>query len=673
MKKTFFIVMILFLYSIVFANDFMKPVNEKIPLEFPAITGRPYIGSREIPDYEFITEPTEIMMNFYDYMPGSYCGIPIQVQPEISQPNGFNAGGVYIVFHARETAQATRREYWAYFDAEGNLVDCSTIGNVDLHEGYGGIDIDPVTGDPIVAWHGDYDTQIAGIEVVCSYDLYHVYGTPGNWREPFTVINDTINSPNPPMDEFIWPYVHIGPSPDPDKRRVYIIANNADDTPTGSPSENVLIAHADFDVNDFNQQSTFNWSYNSIPLLNQWHAGIPEWIRPHLSMCVSNDGKVALMGYTNMDSIFVFLNENYGEGDYEYYSEDYKFDVTIPTYPEDYYFSFMHCNHMNSIFTDGSNKLKFCGAFGLQSYEGFYWPFCIYPKVFTYDIANNEFSFFDLYPQGEFPNDDEPFLPWSTEPWTLGWPIWYYDNQNAFHENTFKIIKNEEKNWLAAVWHDGLKSKYAHEGVPGYEEWLEVPEIAICISADNGQTWSEPIFMNSIETPEFSEMIPVYIYPGDLIEDLGDDHGKLHLFFLDDYEYGSYTIPGQTLGGMQMYASLDIDFGPFVSTGNETVPQVSYELYNYPNPFNPAVAGAGRGPATTISFNISRKDAKHAELVIYNIKGQKIKQYSIFNNQYSIIWDGTDENNQPVSSGVYLYKLSIDGKTKAVKKMMMLK
>ncbi|MBC8416301.1 MAG: hypothetical protein H8E11_07725, partial [Candidatus Cloacimonetes bacterium] len=32
---------------------------------------------------------------------------------------------------------------------------------------------------------------------------------------------------------------------------------------------------------------------------------------------------------------------------------------------------------------------------------------------------------------------------------------------------------------------------------------------------------------------------------------------------------------------------------------------------------------------------------KHTELVIYNIKGQEIRQFSIFNSQSSIVWDGT--------------------------------
>jgi len=88
----------------------------------------------------------------------------------------------------------------------------------------------------------------------------------------------------------------------------------------------------------------------------------------------------------------------------------------------------------------------------------------------------------------------------------------------------------------------------------------------------------------------------------------------------------------------------------------------NYKLTNYPNPFN---------PSTTIQF--TAECAENAEIFIYNIKGQQIRQYSILNSQSSIIWDGRDENNQPVSSGIYFYQLRIDGNSKAINKMLLLK
>jgi flagellar hook assembly protein FlgD len=90
-------------------------------------------------------------------------------------------------------------------------------------------------------------------------------------------------------------------------------------------------------------------------------------------------------------------------------------------------------------------------------------------------------------------------------------------------------------------------------------------------------------------------------------------------------------------------------------------------LSNYPNPFN---------PTTTISFSLTAKDAKNAKIEIYNIKGQKIKTLvgeQLDVGEHLVVWDGKDENNNPVSSGIYFYKLNVNGKTEAVKKCLLLK
>ncbi|HHE65547.1 MAG TPA: T9SS type A sorting domain-containing protein, partial [Bacteroidetes bacterium] len=81
-------------------------------------------------------------------------------------------------------------------------------------------------------------------------------------------------------------------------------------------------------------------------------------------------------------------------------------------------------------------------------------------------------------------------------------------------------------------------------------------------------------------------------------------------------------------------------------------------------------------PSTTISFELSTETTGNAELVIYNLKGQKIKTFS--NNQISksankqIIWNGIDDNKQPVSTGIYFVKLKT-GKETLTKKLMLLK
>ncbi|MFH1197943.1 MAG: T9SS type A sorting domain-containing protein [bacterium] len=81
-----------------------------------------------------------------------------------------------------------------------------------------------------------------------------------------------------------------------------------------------------------------------------------------------------------------------------------------------------------------------------------------------------------------------------------------------------------------------------------------------------------------------------------------------------------------------------------------------YSLANYPNPFN---------PRTTIKFHLPERAV--VTLKIYDISGQLIK--TLFQGKecesgtYDIDWDGRDNLNSIVASGVYLYRLETDKKT----------
>ncbi len=120
---------------------------------------------------------------------------------------------------------------------------------------------------------------------------------------------------------------------------------------------------------------------------------------------------------------------------------------------------------------------------------------------------------------------------------------------------------------------------------------------------------------------------------------------------------GLVSIPG-------IYAQ-KVNLGP--SFANDEIIKPIDVLCNYPNPFN---------PETTIVFNLTAKNAENAELVIYNIKGQKVKQLKIENLKLKInevVWDGTDENNRLVGSGVFFYELKVGDKSIATKKCLLLK
>ncbi len=92
-----------------------------------------------------------------------------------------------------------------------------------------------------------------------------------------------------------------------------------------------------------------------------------------------------------------------------------------------------------------------------------------------------------------------------------------------------------------------------------------------------------------------------------------------------------------------------------VANDNTDVLNLSYNLTNYPNPFN---------PETTISFNMPQ--AGKANVQIYNLRGQLVK--TLLNDQVSVgiknvVWNGTDAQNRPVASGLYFYRVKTDKNT----------
>ena len=104
-----------------------------------------------------------------------------------------------------------------------------------------------------------------------------------------------------------------------------------------------------------------------------------------------------------------------------------------------------------------------------------------------------------------------------------------------------------------------------------------------------------------------------------------------------------------------------------VSTQNHYQPTFFCLLQNYPNPFN---------TTTRIQYSvISDQAPHHVTLRIYNILGQKMKTLNDEPKEigtYSVLWDGVDACGKYVSSGIYFYKLTMDGGQWAESKKMIL-
>ncbi len=87
---------------------------------------------------------------------------------------------------------------------------------------------------------------------------------------------------------------------------------------------------------------------------------------------------------------------------------------------------------------------------------------------------------------------------------------------------------------------------------------------------------------------------------------------------------------------------------------------------NFPNPFN---------PDTTIKYDLA--ESADVTLQIYNVLGQVVRTLVASEAQnagrYQIRWNGMDDRGVPVSSGVYFYQISAEGKFHQVQKLMLLK
>jgi hypothetical protein len=86
---------------------------------------------------------------------------------------------------------------------------------------------------------------------------------------------------------------------------------------------------------------------------------------------------------------------------------------------------------------------------------------------------------------------------------------------------------------------------------------------------------------------------------------------------------------------------------------------------NYPNPFN---------PETIIRFIV---DSEHTSVnvSIYNIRGQKVRTLvdDVYRSgDFSMTWNGTDEFDREVGSGIYFYRLQTEDHIET-RKMILLK
>jgi len=124
----------------------------------------------------------------------------------------------------------------------------------------------------------------------------------------------------------------------------------------------------------------------------------------------------------------------------------------------------------------------------------------------------------------------------------------------------------------------------------------------------------------------------------------------------DDYE-GDVRIDEITL--------LEVDDDEAVGDGTRgNRPEGFWLSQNHPNPFN---------PTTTIKYKLGWRS--HVSITVYNVMGERVKllvDEVMPRGPHSIGWNGTDADGKAVSTGIYLYRISV-GDWSESRKMMLLK
>jgi hypothetical protein len=317
-----------------------------------------------------------------------------------------------------------------------------------------------------------------------------------------------------------------------------------------------------------------------------------------------------------------------------------------------------YVNYLSSFFNYPWLSLK---TFGSGSAVEILHPYasCVFPiyltEKFGVDVMkdiwtecgripyNNTFAAIDtaLKPFGAgFDNAFKEFLVWNLFTDTRANTINYYSEGNLFPE--IKILDQQKHSTypvnIASV--DSMPENLAS----GYVRFTP-------LSGPGGLD----MYFNGADNAEW--VVPVIGYKSggshliDAFNLNAQQEGNFDFYNWDDYD-SIYMIPGVLTqdSGNYNYAYADT-FNVNLGVDEDELPdEMKYILpQNYPNPFN---------SQTVIYYGLTKDDI--VSITIYNVLGQKVRD--LFNGYQElgskrITWDGKNNQNIDLPSGIYFYKI----------------
>ena len=240
---------------------------------------------------------------------------------------------------------------------------------------------------------------------------------------------------------------------------------------------------------------------------------------------------------------------------------------------------------------------------------------------------------------GPDPGDDET-MTWQFFEDGTGLEIWSGIEEDYYY-GYYEYSDTSEIEWSATD--DSITLIFMHEGYYyGYEE-------------------SDTISLAYEVTDDMLSLSAEF----DFCEMMGDDYyyyyyDSLNCYDMFEMQFGIMDIQDITLDfWMEMSYS-----GPLAIAGEIGLQPGQFKLHQaYPNPFN---------PTTTLKYEMG--SAGPVSIDVFDVNGRKIR--SLYNGiqipgQHEIRWDAKDDHGRSMSSGVYLFKVNVNGKQQTAKSLLL--
>ncbi len=245
-----------------------------------------------------------------------------------------------------------------------------------------------------------------------------------------------------------------------------------------------------------------------------------------------------------------------------------------------------------------------------------------------------------------------------------GWPAGRQGPSAASMERVSLDGADDPSNWDTA-----LVANADFQGTPGFQNSRK--NLQVFNPIFNGGVVKEGIRL-SWEDNLGDSVLGINIYRSEIHEDLAEPPSAEYIrlndvlipldneVYLDtDLESG---ITYQYILGVIHLDETELFSEPVRIRSTVTGLPTSFKVnmqQNFPNPFN---------PQTEIKYSIKSTENGEdsfplkAMISIFNVRGQKIRnleEREVGPGEYTVRWDGRDDNGEPVSSGTYYYRLTM--------------